>query len=79
MRFAFTDDQLLFRDTVRDLLRKECPPAAVRAAWVDDDGHVPDVWRALVWHAARWDIISRHRTHHGAQAACEAHARRAEG
>ena len=26
MRFAFTDDQLLFRDAVRDLLTKECPP-----------------------------------------------------
>ncbi|HEU5301084.1 MAG TPA: acyl-CoA dehydrogenase [Acidimicrobiia bacterium] len=33
MRFAFTDDQLEFRDAVRDLLAKECPPAAVRAAW----------------------------------------------
>ena len=33
MRFAFTDDQLAFRDAVRDLLAKECPPAVVRAAW----------------------------------------------
>lgn len=33
MRFAFTDDQLAFRDAVCDLLAKECPPAAVRAAW----------------------------------------------
>ncbi len=47
MRFAFTDDQLLFRDAVQDLLQKECPPEAVRYAWVDDDGHNPDVWRAL--------------------------------
>ena len=33
MHFAFTDDQLAFRDAVRDLLAKECPPAAVRAVW----------------------------------------------
>jgi alkylation response protein AidB-like acyl-CoA dehydrogenase len=47
VRFAFTDDQLLFRDTVRDLLQKECSPEAVRYAWVDEDGHEPDRWRAL--------------------------------
>ena len=41
MRFAFTDDQLLFRDTVRDLLAKECQPEQVRYAWVDDDGRLP--------------------------------------
>jgi len=35
MRFAFTDDQLAFRDAVRDLLAKECPPEVVRAAWAD--------------------------------------------
>lgn len=41
MRFAFTDDQLAFRDAVRDLLAKECPPEVVRAAWpegADDSG-----------------------------------------
>lgn len=35
MRFAFTDDQLAFRDAVRDLLAKECPPTVVREAWTD--------------------------------------------
>ena len=35
MRFAFTDDQLAFRDAVRDLLAKECPAEVVRAAWPD--------------------------------------------
>jgi len=40
MRFAFTDDQLAFRDAVRDLLSKECPPEVVRAAWPDGtDAH----------------------------------------
>jgi alkylation response protein AidB-like acyl-CoA dehydrogenase len=47
VRFAFTDDQLLFRDTVRDLLAKECQPEQVRYAWVDDDGRLRDVWSSL--------------------------------
>src|SRR5690606_29910663 len=33
MRFAFTEDQLAFRDAVRDLLAKECTPEVVRSAW----------------------------------------------
>lgn len=32
MNFAFTEDQLLFRDTVRDFLAAECAPAQVREA-----------------------------------------------
>lgn len=62
MRFAFTDDQLAFRDAVRDLLAKECPPEVVRAAWAEgtdehgarkgegaraDAGRVARVWSAL--------------------------------
>ncbi|MEO6627921.1 MAG: acyl-CoA dehydrogenase family protein [Aquihabitans sp.] len=40
MRFAFTDDQMAFRDAVRDLLAKECAPEVVRAAWPDGtDAH----------------------------------------
>ncbi|MCB0978922.1 MAG: acyl-CoA/acyl-ACP dehydrogenase [Acidimicrobiales bacterium] len=40
MRFAFTDDQLAFRDAVADLLAKECPGEVVRAAWPDGaDAH----------------------------------------
>ncbi len=46
MRFAFTDDQLAFRDAVRDLLAKECPPERVRAAWTNDDGR-SGAWPAL--------------------------------
>ena len=38
MHFAFTDDQILFRDTVRDILRNECAPDAVRAAWTNESG-----------------------------------------
>ncbi len=47
MRFAFSDDQLMFRDTVRDLLDKECQPEQVRFAWVDGDGRVPELWQGL--------------------------------
>jgi alkylation response protein AidB-like acyl-CoA dehydrogenase len=47
MEFAFTDDQLAFRDAVRDLFAKECPPAVVRAAWTNVDGRSGAAWDAL--------------------------------
>jgi alkylation response protein AidB-like acyl-CoA dehydrogenase len=47
MRFAFTDDQLAFRDAVRDLLEKECPPSVVRDAWTNADGRSGPAWTAL--------------------------------
>jgi len=47
VRFAFTDDQLAFRDAVRDLLANECPPAVVRAAWENADGRSGAAWGAL--------------------------------
>lgn len=47
MRFAFTEEQRLFASTVRELLAKECPPEAVRAAWDDPIGWSPDRWQAL--------------------------------
>ena len=47
MHFAFSDEQLALRDAVRDLLAKECPPAAVRAAWTSGTGRCPTAWSAL--------------------------------
>jgi alkylation response protein AidB-like acyl-CoA dehydrogenase len=47
VRFAFTDDQLAFRDAVSDLLEKECPPSVVRAAWENDTGRTDGAWGAL--------------------------------
>ncbi|MFZ6003549.1 MAG: acyl-CoA dehydrogenase family protein [Actinomycetota bacterium] len=48
MRFARTDDQVAFRDAVRELLAKECPPAAVRAAWAAPVGELDrGVWDSL--------------------------------
>jgi len=47
MRFAFTEDQLSFRDAVRVLLEKECPPALVRAAWSNESGRTTGAWSGL--------------------------------
>jgi alkylation response protein AidB-like acyl-CoA dehydrogenase len=47
VQFAFTDDQLVFRDAVRDLLAKECPPSVVRAGWTNADGRSGSAWSAL--------------------------------
>lgn len=47
MRFAFSDDQLLFRDTVRDFFANEFPPSALRAVWDGDGGAVERVWSGL--------------------------------
>jgi alkylation response protein AidB-like acyl-CoA dehydrogenase len=42
MDVGLTSDQLSLRDTVRDILRTECPPDAARQALTD-----PERWRAL--------------------------------
>lgn len=47
MYFGFDDEQLAFRDAVRDLLDKQCPPEAVRAAWLSDVALDRSVWAAL--------------------------------
>jgi len=47
MHFAFTEDQLLFRDTVAELFAKECPPEKVRWSWEDEVGRDPSTWAAL--------------------------------
>ena len=45
MRFSFTADQQLFRDAVRTLLNKACPPERVRAAWAGQG--VEDLWEPI--------------------------------
>jgi alkylation response protein AidB-like acyl-CoA dehydrogenase len=47
MDFDFSPEQYMLRDTVRDLLRRECTPAAVRAAWASPTGRSPERWRKL--------------------------------
>ena len=48
MRFQFTADQVLFRDAVREMLEKECPPAHVRSMWESASGRSPELWDELV-------------------------------
>jgi alkylation response protein AidB-like acyl-CoA dehydrogenase len=48
MRFSLTEEQVAFRDAVRDLLAKECTPAVVRAAWDAPAGQLDrGVWESL--------------------------------
>lgn len=47
MRFAFTDDQKMLRDTVREVLQRECPPDVVRAAWEGRRDEAEAVWSTL--------------------------------
>lgn len=48
MHFAFEEEQLRFRDSVRGVLERVCAPAAVRSVW--DDAHAHD--------AARWSALA---------------------
>jgi alkylation response protein AidB-like acyl-CoA dehydrogenase len=45
--FDFSEEQYLLRDTVRDLLRRECTPKHIRALWDDPAGRSPERWRKL--------------------------------
>ena len=47
MQFAFTEDQLLFRDTVSEFFANECPPEKVRWSWDDEVGRDASIWAAL--------------------------------
>ncbi|MDQ1567148.1 MAG: hypothetical protein QOF96_2028, partial [Actinomycetota bacterium] len=47
MRFAFSEDQLAFRDAVRDLVAKVAPPATLRAVWDGRRGYDPRAWSHL--------------------------------
>jgi alkylation response protein AidB-like acyl-CoA dehydrogenase len=48
MDFTFSDDQIAFRDAVRDLLADRCTPADLRAAWEADSP----------WSEARWSALA---------------------
>jgi alkylation response protein AidB-like acyl-CoA dehydrogenase len=47
VRFAFTDEQLAFRDAVRGMLDDLCGPDVVRAAWRSDTGRTEKLWTLL--------------------------------
>lgn len=47
MRCAFDDDQKMLRDTVREVLQRECAPEVVRAAWEGRPDGARAVWDTL--------------------------------
>ena len=47
MDFTFTEDQLLFQDSVRDFLVNEVTPEAIRATWETETGRSDDSWTQL--------------------------------
>ena len=47
MDFDFSEEQYMLRDSVRDLLQKECTATDVRKMWEDETGRSPERWRKL--------------------------------
>lgn len=47
MDFTFTEDQLLFQDSVRDFLVNEVTPERIRAGWDSDTGRDDALWQQL--------------------------------
>jgi len=47
MDFNFSEDQLLFQQTVRDFLDGECTPERIRAQWDSESGHDDELWVQL--------------------------------
>lgn len=47
MDFTFSEDQLLFQDSVRDFLRNEVSTDTIRARWETETGRSDTVWQQL--------------------------------
>lgn len=47
MDFTFTEDQLLFQDSVRDFLLKEITPEKIRGSWETETGRSDELWGQL--------------------------------
>jgi len=47
MDFTFTEDQLLFQESVRDFLANEVTPERIRASWETDTGRDAALWGQL--------------------------------
>ena len=47
MDFTFTEDQLLFQQSVRDFLTNEVTPDTIRAGWETDSGRSDALWAQL--------------------------------
>lgn len=48
MDFTFSEDQLLFQESVRDFLINEVTPATIRAAWQTESGRSDALWQQFV-------------------------------
>lgn len=47
MNFSFSEDQLLFRDSVKDFLSKEITPELIRELWKSETGRSENLWSQL--------------------------------
>ena len=47
MKFAFTDDQQVFAETLSEVFAKRCPPEVVRACWDSPSGYSEELWATL--------------------------------
>ncbi len=47
MDFRHDEDPLLFQETLRGFLAKECTPETVRAIWESKTGRSPELWKKL--------------------------------
>ncbi len=47
MDFTFSEDQLLFQESVKDFLVKEVTPERIRAGWETDNGRDSSLWQQL--------------------------------
>ena len=47
MNFTFSDDQVMFRDSVRGLLERACSPEVLRELWQSETGRSAEMWRAV--------------------------------
>lgn len=47
MNFTFSEDQLLFRDSVKDFLSNEVTPDLIRSLWESDSGRSEALWKQL--------------------------------
>lgn len=48
MDFTFTEDQLLFSESIKDFLQKEVTPDVIRASWETTSGRNDELWQKIV-------------------------------
>ncbi|MCG8673505.1 MAG: acyl-CoA/acyl-ACP dehydrogenase [Pseudomonadales bacterium] len=48
MDFTFTEDQLLFAESIKDFLQNEVTPESIRESWDSETGRSQDLWNKMV-------------------------------